>query len=333
MATVTGGGTTSLGTYKVEMKKTLIPTVYTADPSARVFNGKLIVYCSHDIEVANATADDSQFGMTDYRVFGFSDDLSEVTDHGNVLPLASVPWAGKQMWAPDAVCVGEKYYLYFPAKDNKGVFRIGVATADSPYGPFKAEPTYIAGSYSIDPVVFVDDDGSAYMVFGGDWGGQLQNWPNNTYDASAPRPTSGPALRPRVAKLASNMREFDGPVKEMSVVDSQGKELQAMDQARRFFEGAWVHKRKGVYYLSYSTGETHKIVYATSHSPTGPWTYAGEVLSPPDGWTSQVSIVDYKNKTYLFYHDAKASGKTPLRNVKMQELKYKADGSIISMTP
>ncbi len=150
----------------------------------------------------------------------------------------------------------------------------------------------------------------------------------------AQRPTSGTALKPRVAKLSEDMLTFDGDVERMSIVDESGSELEAMDQQRRFFEGAWVHKYEGVYYLSYSTGETHKIVYATSSSPTGPWTYQGEILSPPVGWTTHHSIVKATDDNwYLFYHDSKKSGQTSLRNVKMQKLTYRADGSIAPMSP
>src|SRR3546814_8483500 len=86
------------------------------------------------------------------------------------------------MWAPDAARKNGTYYLYFPAKDKEGVFRIGVATSKDPMGPFKAQPQPIKGSYSIDPAVFTDDDGSSYMYFGGIWGGQLQRNVDGKYD-------------------------------------------------------------------------------------------------------------------------------------------------------
>jgi hypothetical protein len=205
----------SVGIYDVHVKKTLVPFVYLADPSARVVDGKLIVYCSHDIEVAVAADDDgSQFGMTDYRILSFNDDLSKVTDHGSVLPIETVPWVKKQLWAPDAVCVDGKCYLYFPAKDKKGLFRIGVATSESPYGPFVAEKKPISSSYSIDPAVLVDDDGIVYLYFGGLWGGQLQNWMGNKYKRSARRTTCGPALKPRVGRLKANMKHSSFPLQQ-----------------------------------------------------------------------------------------------------------------------
>lgn len=99
---------------------------------------------------------------------------SPVTDHGVALALEDIPWAGKQLWAPDAATKNGKYYLYYPARDKEGIFRIGVAVSDVPEGPFKPEPKPIEGSYSIDPASFVDDDGEAYLYFGGIWGGQRE---------------------------------------------------------------------------------------------------------------------------------------------------------------
>lgn len=136
-----------------------------------------------------------------------------------------------------------------------------------------------------------------------------------------------------MAKMTANMKMFDGAVMEMDIVDGEGNLLQANDQQRRFFEGAWMHKIGDRYYLSYSTGETHKLVYATSQNINGPWTFAGEIMSPPQGWTTHHSITKGTDgKWYLFYHDAKQSGQDSLRNVKMQELKM--DGwKIIPMQP
>ena len=153
--------------------KPLISKLYTADPSAHVFNGKLYVYPSHDVATDIQDNDNGdQYAMNDYHVFSMSSIDGEVTDHGVALAAADIPWVSKQLWAPDAATKNGKYYLYFPARDKEGVFRIGVAVSDVPEGPFKPEPEPIKGSYSIDPAVFVDDDGSAYLYFGGIWGGQ-----------------------------------------------------------------------------------------------------------------------------------------------------------------
>ena len=155
----------------------LITQIYTADPSAHVFNGKIYIYPSHDID-AGVPADDlgSHFAMRDYNVLSMDAIGGPVTDHGVALDIKDVPWAGRQMWAPDAAEKGGKYYLYFPVKDKQDAFRIGVAVGDKPGGPFKAQPEPIKSTYSIDPAVFKDSDGTFYMYFGGIWGGQLQRW-------------------------------------------------------------------------------------------------------------------------------------------------------------
>ncbi len=108
--------------------------------------------------------------MKDYHVLSLDNIGAKVTDNGVALDIKDVPWAGRQMWAPDAAFKNGIYYLYFPAKDKQDVFGIGVATSKSPTGPFKAEPQPIEGSYSIDPSVFTDTDGKSYIVFGGIWG-------------------------------------------------------------------------------------------------------------------------------------------------------------------
>ena len=123
------------------------------------------------------------------------------------------------------------------------------------------------------------------------------------------------------------------PAKEISVLDPEGHPLLSGDESRRFFEGSWMHKYKGVYYFSYSTGTTHQIVYATGTSPMGPFTYRGVILKPVQGWTTHHSIVQFKGKWYLFYHDAQLSGQSNLRNVKVTELQYDADGSIRTLDP
>ena len=314
----------------------LVTDVYTADPSAHVFDGRLFIYPSHDIE-AGIPQDDlgSHFAMRDYRVFSMGRIPGPVTDHGVALNIKDVPWAGRQMWAPDAAEKGGKYYFYFPAKDKQDVFRIGVAVGDRPEGPFKAEPKYIEGSYSMDPAVYKDTDGKYYMYFGGIWGGQLQRWATGTYTAKDVYPAAGePALTPKVSRLTDDMLGFAEPVRDVVIQDEAGVPLKAGDNARRFFEAAWLHKHNRTYDLSYSTGDTHIIVYATGSSPYGPFTYKGKVLEPVLGWTNHHSIVEFSGKWYLFYHDAQVSGgQTHLRNIKVVELTHRPDGSIATIDP
>ena len=315
---------------KEPVSQPLVSHIYTADPSAHVFNGRIYIYPSHD--TATGTKEDDlggHFDMRDYHILSMDSIGGTVTDHGNALDIKDVPWAGRQMWAPDAAFANGKYYLYFPVKNKQDVFQVGVATSDKPEGPFTAEKEPIKGSYSIDPCVFKDDDGKFYMYFGGIWGGQLQRWNNNKYDSAAKnRNAEEQAVLPRMAKLNSDMKSFAEEVKEVQIVDKDGKPFTEKDNDKRFFEAAWMHKYKGKYYFTYSTGDTHFINYATGTSPYGPFTYQGVVLDPVEGWTNHHSIVEVNGKWYIFYHDVQLSGKTHLRNVKVTELKHNDDGSI-----
>lgn len=316
--------------------KPLINHIYTADPSAHVFNGKLYIYPSHDRETDIQFNDNGdQYDMADYHVFSLDQPGGPVTDHGTVLKMEDIPWVSKQLWAPDAATKNGKYYLYFPARDKEGIFRIGVAVSDTPEGPFKPEPECIKGSYTIDPASFVDDDGQAYLYIGGLWGGQLQCWTNGTFDASKQgpqEPSSGDALCCKVAKLSDDMLQFakgEKGMKDMQVLNEAGKPIQADDHERRFFEAPWMHKYNGKYYFSYSTGDTHYICYAIGDSPMGPFTYAGRILEPVLGWTNHHSTVEWNGKWYVVYHDCELSkGVDHLRSVKMREFVYDDAGKI-----
>src|SRR5690606_30799701 len=142
------------------------------------------------------------FNMRDYRVFSMAAPGAEVIDHGVALRLEDIPWASRQLWAPDAAEKDGTYFLYFPAKDNLDIFRIGVATSKSPSGSFISLPTPIPGTYSNDPAVFRDDDGTHYLFLGGIWGGQLQRWAKGFYQAVDTYPADDePAIMPRMARL------------------------------------------------------------------------------------------------------------------------------------
>jgi hypothetical protein len=314
----------------------LIRHLYTADPSAHVFGDRIYIYPSHDLDLPAEENDlGDQYAMTDYHVFSQQRPDGAVTDHGEVLHVEQVPWASKQMWAPDAACRDGKYFLYFPAKDADGIFRIGVATSSRPEGPFTPEPEPIRDAFSIDPCAFADDDGAHYLYFGGVWGGQLQRWATGTYAPDAITPDGeGPALCAKVARLSRDMLQLEEAPRDVVIVDDEGVPLKAGDHARRFFEGPWLHKDRGTYYFSYSTGDTHFLRYATSSSPYGPFRYRGPLLSPPIGWTTHHSIVGFEGRWYLYYHDASLSGGVShKRCVKVQELHYAEDGTIRPMDP
>ena len=314
----------------------LVTHMFTADPSAHVFDDVVYIYPSHDID-AGVPFDDlgSHFAMEDYHVISMADPETEPIDHGVALHVKDIPWADKQLWAPDAAVKNGTYYLYFPAKKADGIFQIGVAVSESPTGPFIPEPSPIRNSYSIDPAVFRDDDNKFYMYFGGIWGGQLQSYRNNEYNADNKEPLSSePALGPRVALVSDDMKQFAETVREITILDEHGEPLLAGDNDRRFFEASWMHKYNGKYYFSYSTGDTHYICYAIGDNPYGPFVYSGRILNPVVGWTSHHSICEFKGKWWLFYHDSSLSkGVTHLRSVKLTEITYDSDGRIQTVDP
>ncbi|HSX11848.1 MAG TPA: glycoside hydrolase family 43 protein [Chlamydiales bacterium] len=314
----------------------LVREIYTADPSAHVWNdGRIYIYSSHDIETDTPEDDlGSHFDMRDYRILSMDRVDGAVTIHGIALDIGDVPWANRQMWAPDAAFKDGTYYLYFPAKDHQGIFRIGVATSKSPTGPFIAESQPIQDSYSIDPAVFRDNDGAHYMYFGGIWGGQLQKWVDGVFDpqGSDTDLNNDAALTPRIARLDDDMLAFAEKPRAVVINDTEGV-LLADDHDRRFFEGTWVFKRNNIYYLTYSTGDTHYLVYATGDNPYGPFTYRGRILEPVQGWTTHHSIFEHNGQWYLAFHDTQLSGKTHLRNVKITPLSFTLDGAIQTVHP
>jgi hypothetical protein len=314
------------------MKKAryLIPGDYMADPAVHVFNGKLFIYPSHDRDSGIPENDSGDhFDMNDYHVFSMDSAEGSVTDHGVALKVSDIFWAGRQLWDCDVACKNGTYYMYFPLKDKNDIFRIGVATATRPEGPFVPEKHPIPGSYSIDPAVF-EENGSHYIYFGGLWGGQLQRYRNNkALESALIPPPEAPSLCPKVALLSDDMLGFAEEPRDAVILDPNGTPLTQGDTQRRFFEASWMHKYAGTYYFSYSTGDTHKHGYATGNSPYGPFTYRGVLLTPVVGWTTHHAIVEHRGKWYLFHHDCVPSGgKTWLRSLKVVEMEYNADGSI-----
>ena len=312
-------------------RKPLVTDLYTADPSAHVYNGKIYIYPSHD---QDKDADDNdngdQYDMIDYHVFEMTDIETYPRDLGKVLSLEQIKWASKQVWAPDCVEKDGKYYFVFPARDKEGMFRIGIAKGDNPAGPFIPEDNYIKGSYSIDPCMFPDTDGKYYMSFGGLWGGQLDQYRDNKWSADNKEPQgSEPALSPKIALMKDNLLEFAEEPRDILIVDENGKPLEAGDDKRRFFEGPWIFKKDDTYYFTYSTGTSHYICYATSENIYGPYTYRGIILTPVLGWTTHHSILEFQGKWYMFYHDCEISkGVNHKRNIKFTSLEFNPDGTI-----
>jgi hypothetical protein len=313
----------------------LVPGDYMADPSVHVFGDRLYIYPSHDWESGVPENDNGDhFNMKDYHVFSTDDVMhGEVKDHGVILSVEKIPWAGRQLWDCDVAEKDGKYYLYFPLKDKNDIFRMGVAVANSPEGPFIPMPDPVRGSYSIDYAILKDGD-DYYLYFGGLWGGQLQRYRDNkAIENPHLEDDDAPALPPRVARLSEDMLQFAEEPRPVIILDPvTGEPLKAGDNQRRFFEASWMHKYNGKYYFSYSTGDTHRICYAVGDNPYGPFTYKGCILTPVVGWTTHHSIVEYKGKWYLFHHDCVPShGKTWLRSLKVCELEYDKEGNIITI--
>lgn len=279
-----------------------ITHIYTADPSAHVWaDGRLYVYASHDIYPARGCD-----LMDAYHVFS-TDDMVHWIDHGEILRQSQVPWGRKEggwMWAPDCAYKNGKYYFYFPHPSETETFhswKIGVAVSDKPASGFKVVG-YIKGAPSaIDPCVFVDDDGQAYIYNGGGTGPDCYG-----------------------GKLKDNMVELDGEMSPMKgIVD--------------FHEAPYVHKYNGWYYLTYADNylengvQRNRLRYCMSHSPLGPWEYKGVYLEPTDCDTSHGSVVEFKGQWYAFYHCCTLSHQGNLRSICADRLFYHDDGTIATV--
>ena len=141
-------------------------------------------------------------------------------------------------------------------------------------------------------------------------------------------------ITPFFAELDPDCTKLESTPVHIRIIDENGDDLKAGDEARRYFEAPWMHKYNGVYYLSYSTGTSHYIVYATSDKPQGPFTYRGRIMEPVIGWTTHHSIVEWNGKWYIFYHDCELSnGINHRRCVKYTELNYAPDGTIVTIHP
>ncbi len=337
-------------------KRYLFPADYMADPSVHVFDDRIYIYPSHDWEASNVENDNGdQYIMKDYHVLSIDGDpmTGTVVDHGCVLRQEDIPWAGRQLWdcdvqqyetevpttaAEQAEGLGfskkvRRYVMYFPLKDRNDVFHWGTAVADNPAGPFIPQPAPVPGSYSIDMCAFRDpNDHQVYVYFGGLWGGQLQRYKDNIHLETPHLPEGDEeALPARCVRLTPDGMAFAEAPRPIVVVDADGRPLRAADP-HRFFEASWTFVRNGVYYFTYSTGDSHLLCYATGNNPYGPFTYGGVILTPVVGWTTHHSIIEYHGQWYLFHHDSVPSGgKSWLRSLKVCPLTFAPDGSILTI--
>jgi len=284
----------------------LINSQFTADPTARVFNGKIFLYPSHDIPCGKGQGYIG-FCMADYHVYT-SENLTDWEDHGVILTQRDVPWVDSttySMWAPDCIYKNSKYYFYFPAiaQDSaiNRVRRIGVATSTSPFGPFIPEKNYIPEIRGIDPNVLLDKDNQAYIY----WAHNKQIY---------------------VSKLKENLLELETDPK---IIETP---------TNKFKEGPFVFERNGKYYLTYPfvNDKTEQLVYGMGDHPMGPFEYKGLIMkeSPNRCWTNHQSIVNYKDQWYLFYHHNDYSPKFDKnRSAKADSLFFNEDGTIREVIP
>lgn len=292
--------------HQTQAQNPFITNQYSADPSARVFGDRVYVYPSHDILAQPGKGRAGWFCMEDYHVFS-SANLTDWTDHGMIVTQNKVPWVkpdSYSMWAPDCIFRNGKYYFYFPTtpKDTTVArgFTVGVAIADKPTGPFVPQAEPIKGVKGIDPNVFIDDDGQAYLY----WSQQ------NLY----------------AAKLKPNMLELDGEVVTLGELPTQGLK-----------EGPYFFKRNGKYYLTYPHVEnkTERLEYAMGDNPLGPFKVTGVIMDETPGcWTNHHSILPFKNQWYLFYHANNFSPEfDKARSARIDSLFFNTDGTIRKVMP
>jgi hypothetical protein len=284
----------------MSLAKTQNPIIrdqFSADPTARVFNGKVYLYPSHDIMPPQGVEScQNWFCMEDYHVFS-SENLTQWTDHGVIITQNKVPWVKPNsyaMWAPDCVYRNEKYYFYFPAQPKNGGFGIGVAISDNPEGPFIPEQQPIQGVMGIDPCVLQASDGNAYLFWGN---GQC-------------------------AMLKPNMKELEGNSKSC---------LNGLPNNRA--EGPFAFEYNGNFYLTYPyvRQDTEVLAYAMSKNPLGPYTYKGLIMAEHANgcWTNHHSIINYKDQWYLFYHhNVFSPNDDKRRSVQIEKLYFNDDGTI-----
>ncbi|WP_203843771.1 family 43 glycosylhydrolase [Winogradskya humida] len=283
----------------------IVQTIYTADPAPLVYNGRVYLYTGHDED--NST----YFTMKEWRVWS-SADMVNWTDHGSPLNLASFSWASSNAWAGQTVYRNGKFYWYVPMTVRAtGQMGIGVAVSNNPTGPFTdAIGRPLVSNGQIDPTVFVDDDGQAYLYWGN---------PDLWY-----------------VKLNTDMTSYAGsPAKIPLTTAGFGTRTGDANRPTLFEEGPWVYRRNGLYYLVYAAKCCSEfIAYSTAPGPLGPWTYRGTVMATQgSSFTNHPGIIDFAGNSYFFYHNGALSGGGGYtRSVAVERFSYNADGSIPTMS-
>lgn len=286
-------------------KNPLFTDTFTADPGVLVHDCTFYIHCGHD-------EGQTGFVLNEWYVLSSTDMVNWTKEVA--LDLSAFSWADNNAWAGQAVEKNGKFYWYVPVNERGGGMTIGVAVGDSPTGPFKdaiGKPlinddfemsnagfrTPSDTPFTIDPTVFVDDDGQAYLHYGG-FG------------------------RMMVAKLGDDMISIAGKLQEVT--------------PRGLFEAPYLFKRDGIYYELYAAGQNPaSIDYAIAETPLGPFEYKGRILDPlrglpgEDAPTSHPAVAEFAGQWYLVYHvsDAQGGG-TYRRAVAIEKLTWNADGTI-----
>ncbi|MBP2629613.1 MAG: xynD2 [Firmicutes bacterium] len=286
----------------------IVQTIYTADPAPMVYNGTCYVYTGHDEDGS------TYYTMNEWRCYS-SADMVNWTDCGSPLAYTAFSWAKGDAWAGQCIPRNGKFYYYVPMTPKTGGMAIGVAVSDSPTGPFKdalGHPLVSTGAGDIDPTVFIDDDGQAYLYWGN---------PNLYY-----------------VKLNQDMISYSGKIVQVPLtIAGFGERIGDSKKATLYEEGPWFYKRNGIYYMVYAAGGIPEyICYSTSTNPTGPWTYRGVIMSTQGGsFTNHPGVIDFKGNSYFFYHNgALPEGGGFTRSVCVEKFAYNTDGTFptINMT-
>lgn len=290
-------GAVAMGVQKVHATNPAILDPLTADPAALVYEGKVYLYAGHD----EAPPDHVGYVMKDWVCFSTTD-MVNWKQEGTPMKVTDFAWAKSDAWAGQVIERNKKFYWYAPMYHGKiPGFSIGVGVSDSPTGPFKDArgSALITNDMTtdvsifwddIDPTVFIDDDGQAYLF----WGNQ----------------------KCKYVKLKENMIEMDGPIERVDLP--------------KFTEAPWIHKHGKLYYLSYATEFPEKTAYATAEKITGPWTYRGIITELAGNCnTNHQAIIEYKGRSYFIYHNGGTpQGGSFRRSVCVEYLNYNPDGTI-----
>lgn len=276
----------------------IIKDKYTGDPAALVYNDKVYLYAGHD----EAPNDFNFYKMNEWLVYSTTD-MVHWQEHPVPLKVTDFTWATSDAWASQVIERNGKFYWYVTVSHGSiNGKAIGVGISDSPTGPFKDAlgKALVTNNMTtqtkidwddIDPTVFIDNDGQAYLF----WGNSVCHY----------------------AKLKANMTELDGPIQTISLPN--------------YTEAPWIHKHNNWYYLSYAYQFPEKITYAMSKSINGPWEFKGILNElAGNSNTNHQAIIDFKGKSYFIYHNGatQPDGGSFRRSVCVDRLFYNKDGTM-----